>query len=124
MINSFTIPIHGHLWLVRFNTPEEEPEFEKCYGFTDFTAEEIAINSKIDGTISNKKVFTLKVLRHEIIHAFMQRCGLHICYENSEKDNEVTVDWFAIQWHELNTAIEEAEKEAMKILNELDTAKP
>ena len=82
---------------------KEEPRLEKAYGFTDFCAKEIMISEdttkESEETMHNLVEFRNKVIRHEIVHAYLYESGLR---ENSERqyawaDNEEMVDWFAIQ---------------------------
>lgn len=82
---------------------EKDKRLEDAYGFTDFCTKEIVISedttNKTDTSMNNLIEFRNKVLRHEIIHAFLYESGLR---ENSNKqyawaDNEEMVDWFAIQ---------------------------
>lgn len=56
-------------------------------------------------TVENHEDFKAKVLRHEIIHAFMQECGLREC---SWGDNEEIVDWIAHQLPKLCAVCKEA----------------
>lgn len=53
------------------------------------------------GTLENvKKEFSNEVLRHEIVHAFLNESGLRWNSNNSTNgwaENEEMVDWFAIQ---------------------------
>lgn len=82
---------------------EKEPRLEKAYGFTDFCVKEIVISEDTEKqeeqSMKNLIEFRNKVIRHEIVHAYLYESGLR---ENSEKqyawaDNEEMVDWFAIQ---------------------------
>lgn len=51
-----------------------------------------------------------KILRHEIIHAFLYESGLHAnsCNVHAWAGNEEMVDWFALQMPKLIRAFEEA----------------
>ena len=117
MYESFTERILGKKWEIIVCSEDKEPRFNDCFGFTDRSVNKIAINGTVEGTIEDKEWFILKVLRHEIVHAFMQQAGLHMCYEESaHKDNEVIVDWFAMQWHDINEVIKDAEPKVLGII--------
>jgi len=86
---------------------EKEVRLKTNWGFCDFHAKEIYIRDDIDKetdeTCKNLKDFKNKVLRHEIIHAFLYESGLR---ENTLKleawaENEEMVDWIAIQFPKL-----------------------
>ena len=54
----------------------------------------------VDYTKEEKKLFYKKVLRHELIHAFLNESGLQVSanrYDGAWARNEEMVDWFAIQ---------------------------
>lgn len=81
----------------------EEIRLKENWGFTDFHTKEIYIRDDIDretkDSCKNLIDFKNKVLRHEILHAFLYESGLR---ENSFgspswAENEEMVDWFAIQ---------------------------
>lgn len=82
---------------------EKDTRMKDLYGFCDYTTKEICLSKDIlkkeDGSMSNLKNFENKVLRHEIIHAYLYESGLN---ENSSRqiawaENEEMVDWIAIQ---------------------------
>lgn len=60
-----------------------------------------------ESTLLNSEEYKKKVLRHEIIHAFLHESGLDI---NSEwARNEEMVDFFAMQFKKILKAFEETE---------------
>ena len=82
---------------------EKEPRLKENYGFCDYCTKEIYISkdTKLEDEYSMKNLqdFENKVIRHEIIHAFLYESGLR---ENSNRiiawaENEEMVDWIAIQ---------------------------
>lgn len=82
---------------------EKEKRLQNCYGFVDFCTKEIFISDETtketEESMKNLINFRNKVIRHEIIHAFLYESGLR---ENSDRqiawaENEEMVDWFAIQ---------------------------
>jgi len=57
-----------------------------------------------------------RVLRHEIIHAFLRESGLWYssCESESWATNEEMVDWFALQWPKIQSVFNRIIKEPMK----------
>lgn len=97
------IEILGTLYKIIFINDDKEVRLKENWGFTDFHTKEIFIRDDIEeetkDSCKNLVDFKNKVIRHEIIHAFLYESGLR---ENSNKiyawaENEEMVDWFAIQ---------------------------
>ena len=84
--------------------PLSSMRIKHCNGYCDFTVKEIHVNDfseeeKEEGTLIDLKFYQNKVLRHEILHAFLYESGL---YNNTKTDDdwardETIIDWFAIQ---------------------------
>lgn len=70
-------------------------------GFTDFSIKKIIIaEQERDGmTVENLNYVTKKVMRHEIVHAFMYESGLD-CNSDYAR-NEELIDWIAIQFKKM-----------------------
>lgn len=80
---------------------EEYPKLKKCTGYTDFSIKQIVISKleRDEMTITDLEWFRRKVLRHELIHAFLYESGLA---ENSDyAENEEMVDWIAMQFEKM-----------------------
>ena len=81
-------------------------------GWCDTQAKEILLfNFKQDpDSVRDLVAYQKKVLRHEIVHAFLYESGLWSCSfsGNSWAKNEEMVDWIAIQEPKLNKAFKEA----------------
>lgn len=97
------ISILGTKYKILYKNENDEIRLKENWGFTDFHTKEIYIRDDIDKeteqSCKNLIDFKNKVLRHEIIHAFLYESGLR---ENTYKsfawaENEEMVDWFAIQ---------------------------
>lgn len=105
----FTIDVLGTTYTVIFCGEDKEPQLKDADGTCDPTAKTIFIKNdhKIEyDTVKNLKEFKLKVLRHEIVHAFLYESGLSTqCYW---ADNEELVDWIAIQFPKLSEAIQKS----------------
>ncbi len=104
-----TINILGTSYTVNMATASTEPRLEDCDGFCDETTREIVTKNYERGQRLSKGRLELqeqKVIRHEIIHAFLYESGLA---ENSDwAQNEEMVDWFAKQAPKLCKAWQEA----------------
>lgn len=99
------INILGTTYQLHFDlSDDKEKRLKTAWGITDFYTKDIFVDSKIlkydeDTTTKSLPEFKKKVLRHEILHAFLFESGL---VENSKEqrawaENEEMVDWFAIQ---------------------------
>jgi len=97
------VNILGTNYEILFKSIDEEPRLKENWGFTDFYTKEIYITDDIEKETENscKNLFDFKnkVMRHEILHAFLYESGLR---ENSYgspawAENEEMIDWFATQ---------------------------
>jgi len=94
------VNVLGTEYSVTFCQEDVEPRLTDCDGICDDTTKEILVETYADsvGKPECKKdlsVQSRKVLRHEIVHAFLHESGLA---ENSSWAlNEELVDWIAIQ---------------------------
>ena len=99
--------ILGTNYKISFKNEEQEPALKENWGFTDFHRKEICIRDDIENetpnSCKNLVDFKKKVLRHEIIHAFLYESGLRENSKNSFAwaENEEMVDWIAIQFPKL-----------------------
>ena len=90
---------------------EEDAELENCDGYCDKTTKVIVVVEQ-DKTcnLADFSAYQKKVMRHEIIHAFLFESGLH---ENWKHDtyghDESYVDWIACQFPKLLKAFKEAD---------------
>lgn len=99
---SIIVDILGTTYNVYVNADEEMfPQLKHCDGYTDPSLKKIVIAEfgRDEMSIGDLEWYTAKVVRHEIIHAFLFESGLA---ENSHKTdnwatNEEMVDFFAIQ---------------------------
>lgn len=101
---STEITILGEVWKICEGTADEFPALSDCDGYTDSSVRLIAID---DLTRSEDKAdakadlaaYKKQVLRHEIVHAFLEESGLsnNAHFSASWARDEEIVDWFAIQ---------------------------
>lgn len=98
-----TIDVLGTKYSIITREEEQEIRLKTNWGFCDFHTKEIYINSNVDketdDSCKNLQDFKNKVIRHEIIHAFLYESGLreNSCDIRAWAENEEMVDWFAIQ---------------------------
>lgn len=75
----------------------QHPKLERAAGYCDFNVHTIVVDEfkhpDQDAT-EDMDAYKKKVLRHELIHAFLRESGLST---NSWADDEEIVDWIAIQ---------------------------
>lgn len=106
------VNILGTLYTIYFDTPDEKLP-EGCDGCMDQSIHQIRI-AKLESSrnsLMNLKEYKKKVLRHEIIHAFLYESGLWNNSGGAESwgRNEEITDWIAIQSPKLFKAFKEAD---------------
>lgn len=103
-----------HILGVQYTIKEESEcdneKLKNCDGYCDWTTKEIVVEREMVGTLGDMEVYIRKVLRHEIVHAFLLESGLHECSGESEAwaSNETMVDWIARQGEKIYVAWREA----------------
>ena len=95
------VNILGTEYEIHRQSSKENPKLEECNGICEQYSKKIVLNTleeeKQDVMIvDNVEELEKKVLRHEIIHAYLGESGLRGSSEWAE--NEEMVDWFAIQF--------------------------
>lgn len=88
---------------------EKYPQLKKCDGFTDFSIKRIVVADfeKDESSVDDLEWYKKKVLRHELVHAFIHESGLA---ENCDwARNEELTDWIAIQFEKLLSVFMELE---------------
>lgn len=88
---------------------KEEADMKGWDGYCDSSVSEIAIAkfTEEEGSLGDLEQHRKKVLRHEIIHAFLNESGL---MANSDwARNEEMVDWIAIQFYKIAKAVKEVD---------------
>lgn len=86
---------------------EQDPKLDDSSGYCEPHSKKLVVGDFEPGakTVENPDDFKAKVLRHEIVHAFLHESGLRGC---SWGDNEEIVDWIALQGPKLLKAWQEA----------------
>jgi len=103
------IDVLGTEYEIVFRKEADEPKLKDANGYTEFWTKKIVLEDIVPdvNTVERVDLYQKKVLRHEIIHAFLFESGLD---GNSEwARNEEIVDWMAIQFPKLLKAIQEAD---------------
>lgn len=112
------INILGTYYTVIVKKSGEDPSFEEHDGYCNSYAKEIVVcdlrsrdewKDEPDRTVAEAQK---RILRHEIVHAFLDESGL--AQNASDTDgawarNEEMVDWIAIQGEKIHKAWKEAE---------------
>lgn len=103
------VNILGTKYQIIRQTQDENPKLKTMCGYCDFSLKKIVVDTfeeeKQDvNAQDNIDVLINKILRHEIIHAFLGESGLR---SNSDwAENEEMVDWIAIQFPKMFEAFE------------------
>lgn len=105
------IDVLGVEYTVEKKTKAENPFLETCDGYCDKTSCCIVVATKDDEcNIADFDRYQKKVMRHEIIHAFLFESGLAENWKHEEWGHDETViDWFAIQFPKLLKAFKAAD---------------
>lgn len=101
------VNILGTEYTVEFDSNPKSSKFEYKDGYVDTSVKKIFIKDYFEDSIDNLEdleEFQAKVLRHEIIHAFLHESGLDA--QSPWAVNEEMVDWFAIQFYKITNAID------------------
>lgn len=87
-----------------------DPLLKKCDGYCDKTIRLIVVAGQgPEVELGDYEVHRRKVLRHEIIHAFLFESGLQENWKHDEWGHDETcVDWIATQFPKLVKAFETA----------------
>ncbi|WP_035181536.1 hypothetical protein [Lentilactobacillus farraginis] len=102
MSNKRSINILGIQYVLHTEVKEsEQPILSEYDGFTDTSTKDIYISQFIPDkrTLGNLQAYTSKIIRHELIHAFLFESGLD-CNTDWARNEEI-VDWIAIQFPKL-----------------------
>jgi len=106
-----TINILGTPYEIMEQSEKENPKLKEASGLCEQYSKKIILNASLrepsdEWTVEDAETYRKKVLRHEIIHAFLTESGLSV--ESEWAENEEMVDWFAIQFEKLYRAFGEA----------------
>lgn len=102
------INILGTEYKIVYKDKQEDVNLENCNEYCDHSIKQIVIDKDIEvadsTTMNNLNVFHKKVIRHELIHAFLQESGCSKwCID------EDLVDYIAIQFPKILEAFKEVQ---------------
>ena len=105
------VNILGTEYTIEELSVEQDGYLASCEGYTDKSSKKIVIKAKDEkNELDNFEWYRKKVMRHEIIHAFLFESGLGECFEHSNRfgHEETMVDWIAYQFPKMQKVFEEA----------------
>lgn len=114
--NGSKVNILGTEYTVIVKPQKDEPKLKEANGYCETLSKELVIFDLAElendeNVLKNIEEYQLKVLKHEIVHAFLHESGLD---SNSEwATNEEIVDWVALQFDKIGTAIESCKTNAL-----------
>lgn len=116
------INILGSEWNIVFCKLEDDKALNDADGYCDWTIKRIVVRKEIDGSLHDMDAYTRKVIRHEIVHAFLFESGLAHCSNDVSQwaTNEEMIDWFAFKGEQIYKAWKDAR--AVEILEDADDA--
>lgn len=104
-----TVNVLGTQYTYRCDNPDNNPFLKDYDGYTDKTTKQIVVAAATpDCELGAYTVYYKKLLRHEIIHAFLFESGLHENWKHDDGHDETYVDWIAVQFPKLLEAFKEA----------------
>lgn len=103
------VNILGTAYTIKELSVDEDPMLESCDGYCDKTSKTIVIAQKEKNcNLDDFEWYRRKILRHEIIHAFLFESGLHENFTHSDGHDETYVDWIAAQFPKMSAVFQEA----------------
>ena len=105
----------GTEYKIFYGTEKEDPKLKDCKGYTELCAKEIHLDKSWFGVprengpnpeliLKDLHKEGIKVIRHELVHAFILESGLCECCDWAE--NEELVDWLARQFPKMKDCFE------------------
>lgn len=91
-----TVNVLGKEWDIFYINKDEDPLLDYNLGYEDHTVRRIVIRADpIDENVRDQEYLRKEIVRHEIIHAFLDECGLADSTYNTWAVNEEMIDWVA-----------------------------
>lgn len=103
------VNILGTDYEILYQEKEENTKLEEANGLCETYSKKLIVEKVPDHPMNLEKVeeFQKKVLRHEIVHAFLHESGLDASSDWAR--NEEAVDWIALQAIKLMQTFKQAE---------------
>lgn len=109
-MEAMKINVLGTEYTITEASEAEDKMLATCDGYCDKTTKRIVVCKKSPKCdLGDFEAYQKKVIRHEIVHAFLFESGLHESWKHDEGHDESFVDWFAVQFPKLLAAIKEAD---------------
>lgn len=104
------VNILGTPYTISERSEADDPLLQGCDGYCDWTTKTIVAEREMVGTLGDMDVYVRKVIRHEIVHAFLFESGLQESTFGTDAwaRNEEMVDWLARQGPKIYEAWKEA----------------
>ena len=101
-----TVDVLGTEYSVIQSNKTDDVTLENCDGYCDHSVKKVVVDTfqETANSLENLEVYKKKVIRHELIHAFLFESGLSC---NSWADKEEIVDWIACQFPKMLTSFEQ-----------------
>lgn len=101
------INILGTEYEALYKEVKEDEKLKQCDGYCDFYTKKIVVAKQEEHVmnVGDIEKFLKKVLKHEIVHAYMFESGLDCCSDFAR--NETLVDWIAIQIEKIHRTLSE-----------------
>lgn len=97
-----TVNILGTRYKILYLSPAQDKYLDTADGYTDKSSKKIVITTR-NLELEDFAAYQRKILRHEIIHAFLYESGLGENFSHPDYGHdELYVDWIAIQWPKIN----------------------
>lgn len=104
-----TIDVLGAAYDITVKSAQEDAYLKNADGYCDKTTRKIVVKVKDDDCeLGDFERYQKRVMRHEIIHAFLFESGLDENWAHQPGHDETYVSWIAGQFPKLQTAFEQA----------------
>lgn len=109
MMKNRSVNILGHKWKIKYKELCEDINLDGNDGYCDESTKKIVICKlqKEKYSCEDLENIMRKVLRHEIIHAYMYECGLCECIPRQSGQSELYIDWFARKYPDIHKTFKE-----------------
>lgn len=109
-VRGLNVHVLGTEYEIIISNPEKDPLLKTCDGYCDKSVHKIVVIEKPEeNELVDFAAYQRKVMRHEIIHAFLNESGIQGDYKSAQEygHDETMIDWLAIQFHKLRKAFQE-----------------